>query len=364
MRKHIFIRMQKFLEKYFSFIRKHIPQQPEESCVGLDIGIRSCKAVEMVLSNTGASKIVNWAVEPIDNGDMTGAIRKILAGFGFSSKNVFTGLSGQGILIRFIKMPRMPLKQLRQSLYLEADKYFPFSKDQIFMDCHIVKDNKDNKVLMLAAVAKKEIVKKRIDFVFSLGLQSNCVGLNAVALSNAFIKLQKNAKERQDSQHPSLSTVAVLDIGEIKSSLVILDKNTPKFTRDISVGGKDFTQKIMNVLDLDINQAEAMKQNSKDKEEEIFSACQATLSSLVSEVRLSFDYFTSENSSEVIRLCLTGDSSRLPKIENFLMRELGIPVERWNPMDVLDFSDQVSRESFSENIHQLPIALGLSFYDD
>ncbi|MDP8264382.1 MAG: pilus assembly protein PilM [Candidatus Aceula lacicola] len=190
------------------------------------------------------------------------------------------------------------------------------------------------------------------------------MGLNAVALSNVFIKLQNSKKDGQDSQHPSVSTVAVLDIGEVKSGLVILDENTPKFTRDISVGGKDFTQKIMNVFGLDVNQAEAMKQAPGDKTDEILSACQATLSSLVSEIRLSFDYFTSENSVEAIRLYLTGDSSRLPKIEDFLMKELGIPVERWNPVDVLDFSDKVSRESFSENIHQLPIALGLSLCSD
>ncbi|MDD3374848.1 MAG: type IV pilus assembly protein PilM [Candidatus Omnitrophica bacterium] len=362
----MFTQISKFLEKYFLFIRSRIPKQPEESCVGLDIGARSCKAVEMILSSSGVFKIVNWAVEPVDGEDVESSIRKILSRFGFSSKNIFTGLSGQGILIRFIKMPRMPLKQLRQSLSLETDKYFPFSKDQIFMDCHIVEDNKgkDSKVLVLVAVAKNEIVKKRIDFITSLGFQSNCIGLNAVALSNAFIKLQKNKKDGQSSQDPSLSTVAVLDIGEIKSSLVILDKNTPKFTRDISVGGKDFTQKIVNVFGVDLVQAEAIRQNPGVKSDEMLSACQSTLSSLVSEIRLSFDYFTSENSLEVTRLYLTGDSSYLPKIEDFFMKELGIPAERWNPVDALDFSDKVSRESFSENIHQLPVALGLSLCDD
>ncbi len=354
--------MKKIVEKYFSFVRAHLPQKPQESCVGLDIGPRSCRAVEVIKSNGDDIKVVNWVVEPYSNGDLKGAIRKILSRFEFSSKNVFTGLTGQGILIRFIKMPRMSLKQLRQSIYIEIDKYFPFSKDQVSMDCHIIDDDKakDNKILTLVAVAKKELIKQRLDLILSLDLQSNSLGLNAIALSNVFTKFQLKRKDLDDADHPSEKTVAVLDIAEAKSTLVVLEKNMPKFTRDISVGGKNFAQKVANVLNLDSQKLEDVRKDiSPETASEILSACRETLSSLVSEIRLSFDYFTSENTSEVSKLYLTGESSNLPGMNDFFFKELGISVEYWNPVNALSFSDKVSQEQFSENIYQLSIALGL-----
>ena len=60
------------------------------------------------------------------------------------------------------------------------------------MDCQILDDDKvkDNKMAIMVAVAKKDIIKERLSFVSSLGLQNQFVGLNAVAISNAVIEFQ------------------------------------------------------------------------------------------------------------------------------------------------------------------------------
>lgn len=356
--------MHYLLEQYFGIIRKFLPRQPEESSIGLDIGASSCKLVELIASPLSL-KVKGWGILPVEGGDIAGTIKKLLAQTNINSSNIYTTLSGQGTLIRFIKMPRMPLNQLRESLLLEADKYFPFSKDQVYMDCHILDDKlgKDNKMEVLVAVAKRDLIKQRLDLIASLGLQEDFIGISAVTLSNAFGKIQKILRSRQGSDAKEVQkTVAILDIGEVKSSLIILVEGLPWFTRDISLGGKDLTQKISSVMGLSFSEAEQIKCNPKGKEEDVITACHSTLLSLVSEIRLSFDYFTSENSQEVKELYLMGSSSKIPKIDEFFVRELDLAVEKWDPVKVLEFSDNVSSAEFAEQANQLGVALGLALY--
>jgi type IV pilus assembly protein PilM len=365
--------MQAFLDQYFSFVRKFLPMGPQKSVVGLDIGIRRCKMVELLRVKKGF-KVINWAIEPVQGTDVTSSVKNLLKKIGSESKDIYTSVSGQGTLIRFIKMPRMPLSELQESLVLEADKYFPFPANEIHMACQIIEDKriKENKISVLVAVAKKDVIKERLNFLSSLSIQSDIIGLDAVAISNAILELQKNDSERTNGKHKEV--FAVLDLGETKTTVVVFRDNAPRFTREISIGGKDLSQKIAEVLGCNAQDAEKMKTQPDGRDEEVFAACQGVLSNLVSEIRLSLDYFSSEDSSEikpsspispeggsqVSKVFLTGDNAKLVKIKEYFSKELEIPVEIWAPSADLEFSGPSAKNSFFDNINQLPVALGLA----
>jgi type IV pilus assembly protein PilM len=346
-------------EKYFSLIKKYLPSGSLESSVGLDIGARRCKAVELTRTQKGF-KILNWVTEPIQNGDTASCLKKILEKIGQDSREIYTAISGQGTLIRFIKMPRMPMAQLKDSLRLEADKYFPFPSSDIYMDCQILEDDKikDNKMAIMVAVAKKDIIKERLSLLSSLNLQNHFVGLNAVAISNAVIEFQNNKQEQMLGKEKE--AFAMIDIGETKTTVVIFRDHAPRFTREIGIGGKDLTQKIMGLLGCNLQQAEELKAKPGDRSDEIFSACQPVLLGLVSEIRLSFDYFSSEDGSQVSKLFLTGNTADFAKTKDFFAKELEVSADIWKPSVDLEFAEHLSPEAFFANINQLSIALGLS----
>jgi len=352
--------IKKFTDQYFSVIRQHLPSPSAESCVGLDIGVRSCKAVELVRTKNGF-KILNWVIEPIQNTDTLSCVKKVLEKIGNDPKEVYTAVSGQGTLIRFIKMPRMPITQLKESLHLEADKYFPFPVNDIYMDCQILDDDKvkDNKMAIMVAVAKKEIIKERLQLISTLGLQGNFVGLNAVALANAVTEFQKEAKQEAKLGEQK-QAFAFIDIGETKTTVIIFRDRDPRFTREIAIGGKDLTQKIMGLLGGNAQEAEGLKSDPRDRSEEIFLACQPVFSSLISEIRLSFDYFSSEDGAQVSKIFLAGNTVHFVKMKDFFAQELEMDAEIWKPSVELEFSEQASSEKFFAQINQFPIALGLS----
>lgn len=348
--------IQRFTEKYFAAIKGLIPSKVVIPAVGLDIGEGSCKMVELEKSGD-TFEILNWAVEPIENNDVAGAIRKIFTEKNIQSRSPYTAVLGKGTLIRYIDMPRMPLEDLRKSFELEADKYFPFPADQIYTDCYILDPKgKEKKMSVLVAAAKKEIVNERIELFSKLDLQTGFIGINPIAIANVFHILGTT----QGTSVPGVS--AVLDMGATVSNLIIMSDSLPRFTRDIYIGGEEFNKRISNVMGVGTSEAEKIKRNPGKKLEEILSACDSVLTHLISEIRLSFDYFITERNVSVSKLYLTGGASSLQGLPEFFTKNLDIPVEQWNPLEAFRLAEGISPEAIQKDVCRLGVALGLALY--
>ena len=128
--------MSELLNKYLAIVKKALPEQKILPLVGLDIGINSCKMVE--LRKKGSTfEISNWGIEPFAGGNVKDAVQKVLGRLSTPTVSPATAVFGKGTLIRYINIPRMSLDDLKRSFAYEADKYFPFPKEQIYTDCYI-----------------------------------------------------------------------------------------------------------------------------------------------------------------------------------------------------------------------------------
>ena len=157
--------MSQLLEKYFTAVRHIIPLKKDEPCVGLDIGVDSCKAVE-VARVENSLEILKWGIEPIAGADAQASVQKLFKRLGIQSKSPVTAVFGKGTIIRYIDMPRMPLSDLKKSFDIEADKYFPFSREQIYTDAYILDPkSKDKQMSVLVAAVKKDIINDRMKFL-------------------------------------------------------------------------------------------------------------------------------------------------------------------------------------------------------
>ena len=343
------------LDRCLPIIKKFIPEKSVSPSVGLDIGIGSCKLVELMKSSN-SYELLTWTVEPM-KGDVPGTIKKVLTHLKVPTKSLFTAVFGKGTLIRYIDMPRMSLEELRQSFLVEADKYFPFPKDQLYMDCYILDPTgSDKKMSVLVAVAKKEIIDERIKLLSDLGLQTNFIGINSVALANAFNVL--NVAQQSDSS----SVIAILDLGDAVSHLMILINHLPRFNRDIFVGGRHLTQEISSALGVNLQEAEALKCKPGNRAIEVLNACESNLMNLVSNLKLSFDYFITEKNTQISKLLLTGGAASLEGLDGFLAKNLEMTVEKWDPIPSLKIPSSIAMEELKKNAGKLGVALGLALY--
>lgn len=333
-----------------------MPSQTENTSVGLDIGSGECKLIELKKIDSGF-EIVHWAVEPIDNDDVSTTITQSLAHLSVPCTALYTGVFGKGTLIRYIDMPRMPLNDLKNSFIIEADKYFPFANDQIYTDCFILDpQGKDKQMSVMAAAAKKELIDQRIKLLNDLGLSANFIGLAPIALSNVYHTLGPNQGIQE------FSVVAMLDMGDSVSSLTILVDRIPCFTRDIFIGGKDFTKRISHALSVTPQEADVFKKQPGARLSEILSACESLIANIVQELKLSFDYFTTEKGKEIGCLLITGGSSLLGDMDKIFEKQMEMKVYRWNPILNLKASSKINLDELQNNSYKLGVALGLALY--
>ncbi len=350
-----------FANSLSSFKNKLLSSKAIRSSIGLDIGVGSCRMVEVTRRPDGY-ELAGFAIEPIINGDIVKSIRAVMSKAREPNLSPVSALMGKGTLIRFVDMPKMSLVDLKRSFAYEVDKYFPFPKDQIFTDCHILDpQGVDNKLPVLVAAAKKELVNERIKLINDAGLQADFITLNSIAIANVFDVLG-GAQNALGGTSQNKKAIAILDVGEIVSNLTILVDNRPKFNRDIFIGGRDFTKSISSALRVSFEEAEKIKQDPKERASEIAGCIESVAFDLVSELRLSFDYFITETNLSLGMLFLAGGGTSVEALQKIFSKQLEVEVLPWNPFSLMKLATGISSQEINAKAGYLGCALGLALY--
>ena len=320
--------------------------------LGVDVGSVSIKVVKLRLFEEKA-EIVDLKIEPfaLDSAPVLKAIAQTM-----QAKRINLSISGPSSIIRYVDFPKMNPEELKQAMKFEAQKHIPFTLAEVNLDSYILRQNSaDNKMRVLLAAVKKELVSQRLKLAQEAGLTVNLIDNDSLAMVNAFnFNYPVNAQEEQ-------KTIALLNIGALNSNLNILEGSTPSFSRDIHIAGNNFTQKIADLLGLDFKAAEAQKLNpDADKKDKIVMALDSVVSRLVNEIRTSVDYYETQSASSVTKIFLSGGSSQAVGLKEKLAVSLGTEVELWDPFKQVTIASSLDAGNVKKFASQLGVAVGLA----
>lgn len=333
------------------FSKFKLSQTRERLSIGLDIGTQVIKCVK--LKAGPAIELISFDLEESQI-DPTEVLKKIKHAQDADLVNIsFCGLS---TVIRYVNFLRMNKAELRQALKFEAQKYIPFSLNEVNLDAEILKnDLPENKMLVLIAAIKKEFMQQRAKSLENAGFRPNIIDIDSLALVNAF---NFNYPKVDVAENKS---ICLLNIGASISNVNILDNGIPRLSRDIHTGGANFTKKLMDIFELDFKAAEELKINpAPDKADKIRTAIEGVLANLATEIRTSFDYYESQNASSVVKIFLSGGASKVGGLAEMLAAALGIPVESWDPFKQIKISEAVDLQKLNKSGGQFNIAVGLA----
>ena len=325
----------------------------ERFCVGLDIGTSTIKIVKLKFSKDTV-ELCSFGLEP-SQPDPEEALRRVKQSLPATDiANI--GVCGSSTVIRYVNFPQMNKDELRQALKFEAQKHIPFSLEEVNFDGYILKEAlPDNKMLVLLAAVKKDLISQRLKLIEDAGFKADIIDIDSIALCNAF------AFNYQADENPKHKAIALLNIGSSMSNLNILEDGIPCLSRDIHLGGDNFTQKLMEVFGTDFNCAEKLKFNpDKEKAAKITIAFEALLTNLAAEVRTSFDYYESQSTSSVVKIFLSGGGSKFAGLKDMLANFLGIEVEYWDPLKKISISGNLDSQRLKEVSEQMAVAIGLA----
>lgn len=334
--------------------------------IGLDIGSRFVKMVELALVKKDQLSITNVKLEEVAS---PGALRDVLKGMllttKFKTKRVCTAVSGRSVIVRYITMPLMGPEEMLNAIKFEATKYIPFEIQDVQLDAQKLQQGgtpgvvglNDKEMRVLLVAVKKNVIDEHAALLEECGFIPDMIDFDAFALGNAFEVVSKLRADAAESK----KIIALVDIGASKASINILDDNTSQFTREIYIAGNDFTAAIAKKLSIDPAQAELIKKDPGDKAEEIKDAVSTTIDDLCHEIRLSFDYFENQFDKQIETIFLTGGSSKMVGIEELIERALEKKPVKWDPTDVLPItSADVDQMELKHNAVQMAISIGLA----
>jgi len=341
----------------------------QKSLIGLDIGSHCVKAVELtqyggetVLTAYGQNEIVS-------EGGRADAIIDLIQGRSFRTRRTCTAVSGKSVIVRYLTMIKMSPDDLKNAIKFEADKYIPFDVEEVVLDAQRLadgpagKDQKEkgqggeNEMRVLLVAVKRSLIEEHVQLVQSIGLVPEIIDVDAFALGNAY-EVRGTLGAGGDVGDRA---VALIDVGAGKTNINIVRGGTSYFTREIYLGGDDFTSAISKRLGCEVHQAETMKKDPGENAEALRDAVTPSIDDLGNEIHLSFDYFENQFDRPVDDVLLSGGGARLPLVEETFEKIFEKRTRRWDPTEDLKIDEStVDVEALRANAGQLAVAVGLA----
>jgi type IV pilus assembly protein PilM len=337
----------------------------QKPVVGLDIGSSSIKAVELRSSKQGY-ELLSFGLEPLAQDTVVdGAIMDApLVAAGISSifdrqkvktKNVATSVSGHSVIVKRVTLPVMSEEELFERIQAEASQHIPFDIADVNLSYQLL-ESVDAQMDVLLVAVKKDKILNHTNVLAQAGKTPTVVDIDAFALQNCF--------EVNYDPDPG-QTVALLNVGASVMNINIVRGGVPLFTRDVSVGGNQYTDALQKELDLSFEDAERLKHGDSIAgvaEEQRATILRSVSDILILEIQKTFDFFRATASGESIqRIYVAGGSARVPGLVDLLREEFAMPVEEMYPFRKIVINPgRHNEEQIRELAPRLAIAVGLA----
>jgi len=333
--------------------------------VGVDIGSFSVKVV--LLKQEGQVwHLKSWGLLPIAaRPDATpderktaivNPLRAFLIEKGIKIKEVATSLSGNAVIVRYVKFPRLTKNELQATLTTEAEPFIPFDINEVQLGFHIlgeVVEDGQKKMETVLVAAKKELVTARLDILEAVGFHPTIVDVDSFALEN----VHDHVRDPKEGSAAAL----YLNIGHMVTNLSIVESGVTRVVRDVFISGQTMTKAIMKAFQCEAPRAEELKRqfgliiDPAEKEKALSAGNREALGvsqslgqvarDLVGEVHRSVDFYLSQGPDRTIgRIFLAGGSARVKNLDKHLANELKVPVAVLDPFAFLKGAEAVPQD--------------------
>src|SRR5688572_19874556 len=117
-----------------------------KTCIGLDIGSSSIKAVQLKKSRNGFA-LTAFGMQPLvpqtivdgaimDQAAVVDAIRALWSRLRLRQKDVAIAIAGHSVIIKKIAVPQMRAEDLASPIHQEAEHHIPFANDDLELHYH------------------------------------------------------------------------------------------------------------------------------------------------------------------------------------------------------------------------------------
>jgi type IV pilus assembly protein PilM len=341
----------------------------KKSVAGLDVGSSSIKIVELDgkmnnlnlvglgFENLPDNTIVDGQIMELNT--VSEVIQNVCTNHHISANQVVTGVSGHSVIIKNIVLPPMSREELEESIDWHAEEHIPYDLSDVSLDYQVTEETADATAVLIAA-CKRERIDNLKQAIQLSGRTPVIIDVDTFALQNCYeVNYQPD-----DSQ-----VVTLLNIGASTMNVNIVRGNRSLFTRDITVGGSQFTDVLQRNLGLSFAQAEAVKRGVAEAaegiEEKAIEPLMNNVTEMVAmEIQKTFDFYraTADDGEMVVqKILISGGGSKLAGLAEELSARLELPVEVLDPFRSIKVDTRkFDPDYLSEIMPEMAVAVGLA----
>ena len=339
-----------------------------KNLVGLDIGSSSVKAVELqgkpgslVLANLAHEQLPPDSVvdgQIMELNSVSQTIATVFDSNQIKTARVAAGVSGSSVIVKNIIVPPMTEAELEESIDWHAEEHIPFDIADVSLDYQVVGSSPDSLHVLMAA-CKRDFVANVKQAIQLAGKHPAIIDVDAFALQNCYeVNYEPQANQ----------AVALLNVGASTMNINIVQGARSVFTRDVSVGGNQYTALLQKELGLTFEQAEQVKKTGQlpaGAEGRDLSEVLETISDILAlEIQKTFDFYraTSEDGEGAVqKILISGGGSKLPGLVEFLTSRFEIPVEHFDPFRKIKIdARRFDPEYMKQVVPEMAVAVGLA----
>ena len=288
------------------------------------------------------------------------ALKPFLDGKRYQKEGIRVALKGHGVVIRFVRFPKMKAEDLRSAMKYEAEQYIPFELDDVALDFGVVEESlkteEGEKMEVMLAVIKRQELEPTLEVFRNLECRLSLVDVDILSAMAAL-----------EYFHPEdfAGHAGLLDMGTEISSLGIVREGKPRFIRDISYGIFDLYKRLKTRSNLSDEKIERLFEKNEDPSPEEAQAITESLDGLIGDLRVSFDYYhdQSGHSKPISKLFLSGGATH-PVVLKALSAGLQIPVVCMDVLAKIQLAPGIDAAILKNNLPLLPVALGLGIREE
>ena len=341
----------------------------KKSVAGLDVGSSSIKMVQLDgkmnslnlvglgFENLPDDTIVDGQIMELNT--VSEVINNICTNHQISANQVVTGVSGHSVIIKNIVLPPMSREELEESIDWHAEEHIPYDLSDVTLDYHVTAESADATQVLIAACKRERIDNLKQSIQLS-GRTPIVIDVDTFALQNCY---------EVNYQPDETQVVTLLNIGASTMNINIVQGTRSLFTRDITVGGSQFTDVLQKNLGISFQQAEAVKRGvsdgSEDIEEKSIEPLMDNVMEMVTlEIQKTFDFYraTSEDGGLAVqKILISGGGSKLAGLREGLATRLELPVEILDPFRQIKVdARKFDPDYLSEIMPEMAVAVGLA----
>jgi len=372
-----------------------------KSYIGVDFDSNSIKVVELKDEN-GRPKLITYGyidreIERLVSADSKGnieelakLIKQVCKKAKMTTTRVITALPAFSVFSSILSLPGMSNKDLASAVKWEAKKVIPLPVEEMILDWKVLDDFNDQQVVdgkkdmpggvdennngdsedkgflkinpkaknknikVLLTAAPRDLVKRYMDIFKSAGLTLLSLDTEAFALIRSLVGNDK-------------SPLMIVDIGSVVTNISIVANSIPILNRSLDVGGLTITKAIANSLNVNLARAEQFKYDigmnpKRAGQGSVPKTIESTLIPIIDELRYSLELYKNQNKKNIEKIILTGGSSLLLNLPEYLSNTLGLRVFLGDPWARVIYPEEL-KPVLDEVGSRFSVAIGLAMRD-